>query len=377
MCELNPMYDPRYDNLADVLVNHSTRVARDESVLIESTDVPDALVIAIVRAVRQAGGIPLVSLKSSQIHRELIRQADRETMQRIGEYEAHRMKHVQVHIGVHGDRNMAEMSDVSSEKMHLYRTYWMMPVHFEIRMPHTRWICLRWPSPAMAQQANLSTEAFEDFYFKVCALDYGKMKAAAVSLKKLMETTDKVHIVSPDTDLTFSIKEVGSVSCTGEKNLPDGECYSAPLRESVNGYVRFNVPVNYQGTTLKDIRLHFKDGRVVECSGDNKKELEQILSADEGARYLGEFAVAFNPYITAPMLNTVFDEKIAGSFHLALGKAYEDADNGNRSAIHLDMVMIQTPEYGGGQIFFDDMLLRKDGIFVLPECEGLNPKNLL
>jgi len=319
----------------------------------------------------------LVSLKSSRVLRELVRGANRENMQHIGKHEAHRMKHVQVHIGIHGDRNMAEMSDVPSRKRHLYRTYWMTPVHFEIRMPHTRWICLRWPSPAMAQQANMSTEAFEDFYFKVCTLDYGKMKAAAAPLKSLMEVTDTVHITGPDTDLTFSTKGIGAVSCTGARNLPDGECYTAPVRESAHGQIRFNVPVNYQGTVLKDVRLYFEDGRVTKCAGDSKKEIEEILGTDEGARYLGEFAVAFNPYITVPMLNTVFDEKVAGSFHLALGKAYEDADNGNRSAIHLDMVMIQTPEYGGGQIFFDDILLREDGVFVMPECEGLNPENLL
>lgn len=370
------MSDLRYAKLASVLINHSTEVKQGESVLVEATDVDEDMMIELIRQIRRAGGLPLVSLKSSRVIRELVMETDAQTMKQTGDYEAYRMKGVHVHIGIHGDRNMSEMSDVPSEKMQLYRKHWISPVHSEIHIPHTRWFCFRWPSPAMAQQANMSTEAFEDFYFKVCTLDYSKMEAAVVPLKELMEKTNEVRIMALDTDLTFSIRKIPVVSCTGRRNLPDGECYTAPVRNSVNGTIKFNVAVNYQGTILRDIHLRFENGKVVESSADNSQKLTEILNTDERARYIGEFAVAFNPYINVPMLNTVFDEKIAGSIHLALGNSYSDADNGNRSAIHMDMVMIQRTDWGGGEIFFDNILVRKDGIFVVSGLDGLNPGNL-
>lgn len=370
------MSDLRYAELASVLINHSTEVKQGESVLIEATDVDEDMVIELIRQIRRVGGIPLISLKSSRVIRELVMGTDAQTMQQIGDYEAYRMKKVDVHIGIHGDRNMSEMSDVPSEKMQLYREHWIGPVHFEIRIPHTRWFCFRWPSPAMAQQANMSTEAFEDFYFKVCTFDYSKMEIATLTLKELMEKTNEVRITSPDTDLTFSIENIPVVPCAGKRNLPDGECYTAPVCNSANGTIKFNVALNYQGTILRDIHLRFENGRVIESSADNSQKLTEILNTDKGARYIGEFAIAFNPFISIPMLNTVFDEKIAGSIHLALGNSYRDADNGNQSAVHLDMVMIQKADWGGGEIFFDNVLIRKNGQFVISELEGLNPENL-
>lgn len=297
-------------------------------------------------------------------------------MRLIGECEAFRMERVQAYVGLRGSRNIAELSDVPASAMRLYEEYWLKPVHFQIRVPKTKWVVLRWPSPSMAQQAQLSTEAFEDFYFEVCTLDYGRMAAALVPLQELIERTDQVRILGPGTDLTFSLKGIPAVGCAGKNNLPDGECFTAPVRDSVEGVIRFNTPTLYRGTVFNDISLRFAQGRIVEARADKTAKLNQILDADEGARYLGEFALGFNPYILRPMLDILFDEKIAGSFHLTPGQAYEEADNGNRSSVHWDMVMIQTPEYGGGELYFDGVLVRRDGRFVLPELEGLNPEHL-
>ena len=369
------MHDPRLDKLANVLVTHSTTVQPGEFVLIEGIDIPQEMVIALIRSVREAGGIPLVELKQNRIQREIIQGGDDAGVKLIGEYEAYRMEKVQAYIGIRGSHNITEMSDVPTEAMQRYQKYWQRPLN-DIRVPHTKWVVLRWPLPAMAQQAKMSTEAFEDYYFDVCTLDYSRMESAMSPLKALMEETDEVHIVGEDTDLQFSIKGIPVIPCAGEKNIPDGECFTAPVRDSVNGTIHFNTPTIYQGTTFTDIRLRFENGKIVEASANNSKRLNDILDTDEGARYIGEFSIAFNPYITNPMLDILFDEKIAGSFHFTPGQAYEEADNGVRSAVHWDMVMIQTPEHGGGEMYFDGNLIRKDGRFVHPALEALNPENL-
>ena len=371
------MHDSRLEKLADVLTTHSTKVQPGEYVLIEGFDIPEEMVIALIRAVREAGGIPLVEIKQNRIQRELLRNADEEGLKLIGEYEGYRMKQVQAYIGIRGSQNIAEMSDVPTEGMRAYEKHWLTPVHFDIRVSKTKWVVLRWPSPSMAQSAKMSTEAFEDFYFDVCTLDYNHMEKAISPLQTLMEATDEVHITGQGTDLKFSIKDIPVIPCTGERNIPDGECFTAPVRESVNGVIHFNTPTLYQGTVFNDICLRFENGEIVEASANNTEKLNDILDTDPGARYIGEFAIGFNPYINNPMLDILFDEKIAGSFHFTPGQAYEVADNGVRSSVHWDMVMIQTPEHGGGEIAFDGKLIRKDGQFVLPELEGLNPENLV
>ena len=370
------MTDPRYDKLASNLINHSICLQKGEKVLIEAFDLPETMVIALVRAARKAGGVPLVTLKNNHVLRELYREATEEQMQLCGDVELARMKEMDAYIAIRGSHNIAEFSDVPSDRMQLYQTHWLQPVHFQERVPNTRWVVLRWPSPSMAQQAEMSTEEFEDFYFEVCCLDYAKMGEAIAPLKELMERTDQVRITGPDTDLRFSIKDIPAIACCGDRNIPDGECFTAPVKDSIEGHIHFNARTLYNGTIFSDVRLEFKNGKVVDATGSDDARLNEILDSDEGARYVGEFALAFNPFIQEPMLDILFDEKIAGSFHFTPGNAYDEADNGNRSDVHWDMVMIQRPEHGGGEIHFDDVLIRKDGLFVLPELEGLNPENL-
>ena len=370
------MTDPRYDKLASNLINHSICLQKGEKVLIEAFDLPETMVIALVRAARKAGGVPLVTLKNNHVLRELYREATEEQMQLCGDVELARMKEMDAYIAMRGSHNIAEFSDVPSDRMQLYQTHWLQPVHFQERVPNTRWVVLRWPSPSMAQQAEMSTEEFEDFYFEVCCLDYAKMGKAIAPLKELMERTDQVRITGPDTDLRFSIKDIPAIACCGDRNIPDGECFTAPVKDSIEGHIHFNARTLYNGTIFSDVRLEFKDEKVVDATGSDNARLNEILDSDEGARYVGEFALAFNPFIQEPMLDILFDEKIAGSFHFTPGNAYDEADNGNRSDVHWDMVMIQRPEHGGGEIRFDDVLIRKDGLFVLPELEGLNPENL-
>ncbi len=368
--------DSRIRKLADVLVRHSTKLQPGEKVLIETFDTPDALVIALIERVTEAGAIPFVETRSMRVLRSLFTHATEAQMRDIAAHELSRMKNVQAYMGIRGSHNALEYSDVPSDRMKLYSSLWNHEVHTQQRVNHTKWVVLRYPSPSFAQAAGMSTEAFEDFYFNVCTLDYAKMAEAQKPLHKRMVEADRVRLTGKDTDLEFSIKGIGAVMCSGDRNIPDGETYSCPVKDSVNGVIHYNTPTIYQGTRFTDVRLEFKDGKIVDATASDTKKLNAILDSDEGARYIGEFAIGFNPYILNPMLDILFDEKINGSFHFTPGQAYKAAGNGNTSSIHWDMVFIQRPEYGGGEIYFDNELIRKDGIFVPDDLHALNPENL-
>lgn len=371
------MTDPRIYKLADLLINYACAVKPGESILIEAIDVPHAFTKALIATAERAGGRPLVMLKSNEINRALMLAGSQEQWDTIAEVERLQMTKVQCYIGARGNANISELSDVPKAKQALYENTVWKRVHHEVRIKQTRWVVLRWPHPSMAQMAEMSTEAFEDFFFDVCTLDYARMSRAMQPLKERMERTDRVRLKGPrDTDLAFSIKGIPAVPCDGKVNIPDGEVFTAPVRGSVNGVIHFNCPTIYRGVTHNDIRLTFKDGKIVQATSTATEKLNEVLDADEGARYVGEFAIGFNPYCTKPMKDILFDEKIAGSIHFTPGACYDEASNGNKSSIHWDMVMMQTPEAGGGEIWFDDELVRKDGRFVVRELEGLNPENL-
>jgi aminopeptidase len=369
------MLDPRFDRLAAVLIDFSTRLQKGERVLIDCFDIPHEMVVSLIRRARAKGAVPLVNLQNNVVNRELLRGAEEDQYRLIAEYELLRMQAMDAYVALRGSHNITEHSDVPADRMRL-ATKVLQPV-LEQRVNKTKWVVLRWPTGSMAQMAAMSTEAFEDFFFRVCTLDYSKMEKAMRPLKDLMDHTDRVHITGPGTDLRFSIRGIPTIACSGEHNIPDGEIFTCPVKDSVEGHVQFNTPTIYQGSAFDSVRLSFKNGKVVEASGNNTKRINEILDSDAGARYIGEFALGFNPYILEPMRDILFDEKIAGSFHFTPGQAYENADNGNRSQVHWDLVAIQRPEYGGGEIHFDDQLVRKDGLFVRKELTGLNPEHLV
>jgi aminopeptidase len=371
------MKDPRYAQLARLLVRHSMQVTPGDKVLVEAFDIPADFTTELIRAIAEAEGLPLVSTYHQPVLRALFQAATEDQMRAIGEVERARMEKVQCYAGVRGYPNISELTDVPAEKMALYEKYWWSRIN-EIRIPKTRWVVLRWPHPSMAQAAGMSTEAFEDFFFQVCAgVDYDKMARAMEPMKARMDRTDQVHIVGPGTDLTFSKKGIPTIPCKGDRNIPDGEIFTCPVKDSVDGVVQYNCETLYRGTVFNGIRLVFEKGRIVEATaGGDTAKLNEILDSDEGARYIGEWSMGFNPYITQPMKDILFDEKIAGSFHFTPGQAYEIADNGNRSQVHWDMVCLQAEAQGGGEIRFDGELIRKNGLFVPEELQGLNPDRL-
>jgi len=368
------MTDARFTKLAKLLVGYSTEIKKGERVLLDMIDVPDEFTVELIRAVRAVSAIPLVEARHTRLTRELLRGMTQPQAEVIRDLEMARMKKVQAYIAIRGAGNMNENADVPADRMSLY-TKTFRPVQ-NYRVNKTRWAVLRWPTPSMAQAAGMSTEAFENFYFNVCTMDYRKMAKAMLPLYRRMLKADRVHLKSPGTDLTFSIKGIGAKTCEGKLNIPDGEVFSAPVKDSVNGVIQFNTPSVYAGTKFENVRLKFKDGKVVDATSSNTKKLNEILNTDSGARYVGEFAIGFNPHIENPMCDILFDEKIAGSLHFTPGQAYEIADNGNRSAVHWDMVLIQRKDWGGGEIWFDGELIRKDGKFLPKDLRPLNPENL-
>jgi len=368
------MTDPRYPKLARLLVNYSTALKKGERILLDMIDVPDAFTVEMIRAVRAAGATPFVETRHTRVGRELLLGTNEKHAAEVRDLEMFRMKKMAAYVAVRGSANATENADVPGGLMQMYSKV-IRPV-LDYRVNKTRWCVLRWPTPSMAQAAGMSTEAFENLYFDVCTMDYAKMAKAMIPLEKLMKRTDRVQIKGPGTDLTFSIKGIGAKKCEGTRNIPDGEVFSCPTKSSANGVIQFNTPTLYSGSKFENVRLELKDGKVVKATANNAKRLNEILDTDAGARFIGEFAIGFNPYIQNPMCDILFDEKIAGSLHFTPGQAYEDCGNGNKSAVHWDMVLIQRPEWGGGEIWFDGKLIRKDGLFVPKELKPLNPANL-
>lgn len=370
--------DERIGKLAGKVINHAVELKPGERIYIEAfgESTLDALKEFVAEATR-AGGIPFYYFNDETLSREFINNASKEQMIAHGKIHQRLMEEADVYVAIRGYDDRFALAGVSAEQMKLYKNHYQGPVHTQTRVPKTRWCVMRFPNNTMAALSRMSADEFADFYFNACLLDYGKMDEAMEPLKQLMEKTDKVRIKAPGTDLEFSIKGIAAIKCAGNVNLPDGEVFTAPVKDSINGTVQFNTDTTYNGIYFSNIRLEFENGKIIKASSlVNDDKLQEILNSDDGARYMGEFALGVNPYITKPILDILFDEKISGSFHMAIGNSYDEADNGNKSSVHWDLVQIQTPEKGGGEIYFDDVLIRKDGRFVLPELAGLNPEKL-
>jgi aminopeptidase len=365
--------DPRNDKLADILVNYSCQVKKGELVYVEMKGIPTLeLGKAVIRKVTKAGGIPFWYYNDESIIRQFLLTNTEEQIKGFAKFHLSMMKQAQAYIGIRGSSNPFDLSDIPGAKMKLFNSLYYKPVHLEQRVKRTKWVVLRFPNDAMAQLAQQPQEVFEKYYYDVCCIDYAKMSKAMDPLVKLMQHTDKVRIKGPgETDLTFSIKGIPPVKCDGHRNIPDGEVYTAPVRNSINGVIAYNTPSLEEGTVFENIRFEFKNGKIVKATNSvDQKKMDRLLDTDAGARYIGEFAIGVNPMVKEPMKDTLFDEKIDGSIHLTPGQCYDEAPNGNQSAIHWDLVLIQRKDYGGGEIWFDNRLIRKNGEFVIPELRG-------
>ncbi len=365
------MKDKRNSVLAKNLIDYSVGLQPGQILYLEIKGIQTLdLGKEIIKYATEKGGVTFWFYNDESLTRQFLQTATEEQMQKLSDYHLDMMKKASAYLGLRGSDNPFDLADIDSKQMERFQKIFYKPVHLEQRVKHTNWCVLRFPNNAMAQLAETSQEKFEDFYYDVCCLDYARMSKAMDPLEELVRKTDKVHIKSPGTDLTFSIKDIDVEKCDGKRNIPDGEIYTAPVRESVNGTITYNTPSLHEGVVYNDISFTFKDGKIIKAtSAAFEDKLNKVLDTDENARYIGEFAIGVNPFILRPMKDTLFDEKIRGSIHLTPGCCYDEAPNGNRSAIHWDLVLIQRKDYGGGEIYFDDKLVRKDGIFTDPEME--------
>ena len=369
--------DKRIKKLASNLLNHSVKLQKGEKILIEMLGLDCSnLACELIKQSKQIRAIPVFNIIDYKVLKELLLNCDEEAVKEYAKYDLEKMQNVDAYIGIRS-ANPKELDGISKESMNIYNKFYQTPVHFEERVKNTRWCILRYPNEWMAKLAKMSLEEFTDFFYNVCTIDYDKMEEAMEPLKQLLTNTKNVHIKGPGTDLKFSVEGIPAEKYYGTYNIPDGEVASCPTKYSANGYITYNTETVYNGITFNNIYFELKDGKIIKAeAGDKTKELNEILDTDEGARYIGEFALGLNPYVKNTMGDTLFDEKVAGSFHFTPGTALEESDNGNRSNIHWDIVCIQTPEFGGGEIYFDDVLIRKDGKFILEELKPLNPENL-
>lgn len=367
--------DPRIEKLSDLLINFSCAVKPGENVLIRSNgDHVRPLITKLISDVYKAGGNPFLELWSDETERALLMGANEKQLQMRADHDLELMKKMDCFISVRASDNVSELSDVPADKLKLASLTGGELLSY--RVENTRWAVLRYPNKSMAQLSNMSSEAFEDFYFKVCTLDYAKMDKAMDALKARMEAADRVRLTGKGLELEFSIKDIPVIKCAGKMNIPDGEVYTAPVKDSINGHISYNTPSLQNGFTYENIQFDIENGKIVKATANDNDKINALLDTDEGSRYFGEFAIGVNPYVLSPMKDTLFDEKICGSFHLTPGRSYDDADNGNKSSVHWDLVYIQRPEYGGGEIWFDGELIRRDGLFVPEDLKCLNPENL-
>ena len=367
------MKDLRVQKMAEGLIRHSVDLQPGENILIEVTGPDFDLAKELVVAAYAAGGRPFVETKNTEIEALLLRDMGEEHLQQLTQFELERMRKMQAYIGVRGNTNVHNGDIIPPEKGSMHRSVFYKPVHLDQRCSYTKWCVLRVPNDSMAQNSGMSTSAFEDLYYDACALDYARLQQEAEPLRLLMEKTDRVRITGKDTDLSFSMKGLPAHIGAGQRNMPDGEAMSAPVKTSTNGHITYNLPDKVGGTTPNEIYLRFENGKITEVRAKDKENLEKAFNTDAGARYVGEFAIGINPKLQKPIMETLFDEKITGSLHVTPGNCYQNCDNGNYSAIHMDMIMLQTPESGGGDIWFDDILVRRDGLFVPADLQGLNP----
>jgi aminopeptidase len=368
------MKDYRLQKLAKNIVQYSISVQPGEKVLLQVYDIKDSFAItSFIEEIHNAGGLAFIDNVDYSINRSLQMRGSEEQFLAESNYQLYRIKEMDAVIQLLGERNVSEYSDIPSENRQQHRKAFTPVIEESLKK---KWVICNYPTYSYAQLAGMSLESYANFLFETSSMDYSKMSDAMDALVEIMNQTSRVRIVAPNTDLSFTIEGMPAIKCAGKINLPDGEVFTAPVKDSVHGIITFNTKSIYNGHTFDQISFEFENGKIMNVSSSNNQPLLELLDSDEGARYIGEFAIGLNPYINKVMNDIAFDEKINGSIHLALGDAYEEADNGNKSTIHWDIVLLLKPEFGGGEIYFDDVLVSKDGRFVIESLYSLNPENL-
>ena len=382
------MRDSRLDRLADVLVRYSTKVKKGDVVCIASDAVAMPLIEATFEAVIRAGGHPYWSPKSETLQEILLSQGTDEHLQFVSPIEMHRVQTIDVHIGIWAEVNTKFLSSVDPRRVAMHQS--ARKPTFKVFMERAalasenkpgglRWVGTLYPTQANAQDAEMSLRAYEDFVFRAALLhqadpvgEWEKIKSRQERVRDYLQKKKEVHFFVPGheghdgTDLRVDVSKATWINCAGQENFPDGEVFAGP--QGADGHVNFTFPAVYQGREVEGVRLKFKEGRVVEASAKkNEKFLYEMLDQDPGARNMGEIAIGTNYAITNFTKNTLFDEKLGGTFHMAVGAGYPESGSNNQSGLHWDMVceMRKRAACPGGVITADGEAFHRDGKFVL------------
>jgi aminopeptidase len=366
------MYNDNDQQLAKKILNFSCELQSDQNVMLQLVGLNGiGLLRALVEETRAMDAHPFVQIEDTEIQRMLVETGDSAFWKNQAEVEGlPLMEQMDAFVGIRASLNIYEQAEAGKEANKAYSDEFATPVHFKERVKNTRWVVLRYPSEAFAMNAKMPTQKFREFYYNACLLDYRELAEAMKPLHKRLKETNTIQLKGEDTDIEFSVKDQNWIPCYGEKNIPDGELFSSPILDSVNGHITY-APSVYQGKPFEFVKLEVKDGVVVDFDSSNNEALQEILDTDEGARRFGEFSFGLNPVIKEPMYDILFDEKIYGSNHLTLGNDYEEAPNGNESSIHWDLVCI------GADVYLDGEKIREGRTFIVDDLKGLNPANLV
>lgn len=367
------MTDPRVEKLAEVLVTYSTAVQPGDKVLVRGGTMAEPLLKAVYAKVLQAGGHPLMRVSLPGTEELFFRYASDEQLQHVPEPLKLVIETYDVSIGIGGAENTKALSGVDPAKMvlrnqaqtELMKTYLQRSASGEFR-----WVGTIFPTNAYAQDAEMSLSEYEDFVYGACMPEpddpvgyWQRFSAWQQRIVDWFKGKERVHVIGPETDLHLSIAGRVFINSDGKHNMPSGEVFTGPVEDSVEGHVYFSYPAIHQGREMTGVRLWFEGGRVVKASAEKNEEfLLKTLDTDEGSRYVGEFAIGTNEGITRFTRQILFDEKIGGSFHMAVGAGYPETGSKNESAIHWDMICDLRD---GGEIWVDDELLYKNGEFVI------------
>ena len=354
------MTDPRWDQLADVLVNYSTRVKSGERVLITMLELETfSLVRALYREVIKVGGFPFVEFQSAYLERDLMLYGNKEQLDWVPEMQSYGMDWADVYMGVRGARNLHEFSGINSEIITAHRR--SLGKVSALRNK-TRWTLIRVPNESFAQQAGMSLDDMYNFFFRATLRDWEAEMENYREIHASFQAAEQVRIVGNQTDLSFSTKGRIYEIAAGKFNMPDGEIFTCPVDDSAQGYIYFEFPGVYAGQLVEGIRLEFSQGEIIKSSAEKNADLlHSLLNMDEGAKRLGEFGVGTNYGIDRFCFDILYDEKIGGTIHLAIGRAFEECNGVNQSALHWDIIKDLRQQ---GEIYLDGKKVFENGKFL-------------
>ncbi|MBI2667269.1 aminopeptidase [Candidatus Woesearchaeota archaeon] len=350
------MVDPRVKKAAEILVNYSTQPKKGEYVVINGEINAAPLIMEVYKLVLKRGAFPITHISIPGMSYNYFKMASEFQLKKFPELSMEETKKASVFINIYGSNNTRELTSINPNKMSI-RQKVLEPLKYE-RLKK-RWVLYEFPTDALAQEADMSLEEFEDFVYNATNIDWKKESKKMHKVYNVMSKGNEVRITHNDTDLKFNIKGRKFVIADGSYNMPDGEIFTAPVDNSANGYIQFSFPSIYLGREVDGMRLEFKNGEVVKASAKkNEHLLKSLIKMDQGSKRLGEFGIGLNYNIKKNIKQILFDEKIGGTIHLALGSAYKECNGINKSGLHWDMIKDLR---NGGKVYLDGKLVHKNG----------------